>query len=92
MIRYQDLPATDRHRRAIAKAGGGTINYKGRPLVLRCVRCLESFSASRGDYFMQRQDDVIKHCGRPMELIQELACTARVLTPEQARNLVQFGE
>lgn len=89
-IRYRDLPATDRHHREVPKAGGGTYHVSGPPISLFCSTCGEHFSATRGDYFLQDQDAIAKHCGRPLRLVQ-LRAELVALSPEQARELVQYG-
>lgn len=86
-ITYGDLPAADRTRRTVAKAGGGSYTVEGRPVVLLCPRCLAEFSACRGDYWDRPRDAVIKHCGRPMKLIRWDACTHHDVTEGELKEL-----
>lgn len=90
-ITYGELPAADRPRRTVLKAGGGSYTVEGRPVVLLCRRCLGQFSATRGDYFMRDPREVIKHCGRPMELIRFDAVTHHQVTAAELAELRREG-
>lgn len=87
-IKYGDLPARDRTSRTVpAKGRRAGYTVEGRPVVLRCGRCLSEFSATRGDYFMRDPNAVITHCGRPMTLIRWDPCTAHEVTPAELAEL-----
>lgn len=86
-ITYGELPTTDRTRRTITTGPHKGATVEGRPVVLLCGRCLGQFSATRGDYFMRDQAEVIKHCGRPMRLIRWDACTHHEVTAAELAEL-----
>lgn len=90
---YGELPASDRTRRQVPARGkrpGYTV--EGQPVVLFCPRCLGEFSATRGDYFMRDPREVIKHCGRPMQLIRWDAATYHAVTPAEMVELREWPE
>jgi hypothetical protein len=86
VLRYKDLPEHDRASRTLPD--GGTLY--GRPVSLYCSKCGEKFSATRGDYFLRDPNAPVRHCGRPIQLVQAETILHR-LTPEQARNIVEKG-
>jgi hypothetical protein len=59
-VRVADLPAS-------------TLTGPGAGVTLYCRKCREHFSATRGDYFMEDQETVMRHCGRPMVLARKVS-------------------
>ncbi len=72
-MRYGDLPES---RPDVINARGQRVS--ARQPFLYCARCHGQFSASKGDYFLCPPQAVIRHCGRPMKLVERVSTLREV--------------
>jgi len=73
-LRYGDLPESDRTYEERQGPDGRKFILVGQPTILHCPRCDGQYSATRGDYFLQadRQIIVCGNCGHDdLRLVRE---------------------
>ena len=97
-IKVKDLPARDRTSEDRTAPDGSKYILLGHPMFLHCRVCGGEFSATRGDYFLADPDQIMRHCGRPMQLVTALgghrahrnACRRNANTPPRQCGVSEY--